>query len=275
MKILKDLVSFFREIDKASSFDRFHHNDRLAVLFTDFVDLAAFHGRIFIIHVIELDLDDLDLRMLRQNHVQDVRLVMEGDSEMANQPFLLQRITGLISPAALVFLIVVPVLGVHQVEVKIVNTAQLKLPFDKRTDVFLLIEVGCRQLVGQKEFLSGIALCHTVPDCSFRKPADISVCRIEIVETGSDKGIRHPAELLIVHTAAHHGQAHAPKAEVSVYFGKESTGFHFCSPIRIYRFPFLFFYQYVLVSICTRDTPGDLPGATCLLQAAFLLQVPV
>ena len=90
-----------------------------------------------------------------------------------SQTFLLQRIAGLISLTALVLLIVVPVLGVHQVEIEIIHTAQLQLAFDKRADVLLFVEVRRGQLVGQKEFLSGIALCHTVPDRRFRKAPKI------------------------------------------------------------------------------------------------------
>ena len=231
VKIAQDLVCLFRKIYKAAALDRFHYDHRLSVLFADLIDLAAFHRSIFIICIVELDLDDLDLRMLRQNHVQDICLVMEGDAEMADQSFLLQRIAGLISLTALILLVVVPVLGVHQVEVEIIYPAKLQLAFNKRADVLLPVEVRRGQLVGQKEFLSGIALCHTVPDRCFRQPTQICMGCIEVVESGFDEGIRHPAKLLIVHAAALHGKAHAAEAEVSVYFREESTVFHGCSPV--------------------------------------------
>ena len=41
-----------------------------------------------------------------------------------------------------------------------------------------LSEVGCRQLVGQKESLSGVALRNAVPDRRFRKTAKIRMGRI-------------------------------------------------------------------------------------------------
>ena len=54
------------------------------MLFTDLVDFTTFHGGIFVIHVIELDLYNLDFRMLRQDHIKDIRLVMERNAKVAD-----------------------------------------------------------------------------------------------------------------------------------------------------------------------------------------------
>ena len=84
VKIPKDLISLLRQIHKASAFNRLHNYDRLTMLFTDLVDFTAFHGGIFVIHVIELNLYNLDFRMFRQYHIKDIRFVMERNAKMAD-----------------------------------------------------------------------------------------------------------------------------------------------------------------------------------------------
>ena len=55
----------------------------------------------------------------------------------------------------------------------------------------------------------------------------VAVCRVEIVESGSDEGISHSAELFVVDASAFQlRQSHTPEAEVAVYFGEECVSEH-------------------------------------------------
>ena len=212
----ENLIRLRRQIDQASALDRLHDDDGLAMFLADLVHLPAFHGGVLIIHVVELDLHDLDLRMLGQDHVQHLGLVMEGDAKMADLSLGLQLQCCFISPTALELWIVVPILGVHQVKVKIIYAAGLQLTFKEGEDILFASEIGLRQLVRQEEFAPGMTLGHAVPDGCLGLSVDITVRGVKVVETGANEGIRHAAEFVIIHMLFLHGQAHAAKAEVAV-----------------------------------------------------------
>lgn len=54
------------------------------MFFTDFVYFAGFNRSTFIIEIIELDLYDLDFRILCQDLIQDSSLIMEGNTDMSD-----------------------------------------------------------------------------------------------------------------------------------------------------------------------------------------------
>lgn len=93
----------------------------------------------------------------------------------------------------------------------------------KWTDIRLSLEIRIRQLVCKQKLIPVIPLCYTVTDSRFRLPADISVRRVEIIESRINKGVRHTSELIIVHLTAIHRQPHAAESKIPVYLREEFT----------------------------------------------------
>ena len=186
------------------------------MLFADLVHLAAFHGGVLVVHIIELNLHDLDLRVLGQDRVQHLGLVVEGDAKVADPALLLEFPGCFVGPTALVFLVYVPVLRVHQIKIKIVHAAGGELLFKEGANILLLLEVSRRQLVGQQEPVPGIALDEAPLDGGFALSHQIAVRGIEIIEASFDKGVDHPLEFAIAEDCAALRQPHTAKAEISV-----------------------------------------------------------
>ena len=91
-----------------------------------------------------------------------------------------------------------------------------------------------------------LSLHDAVTDGCFRLAADISVCCIEIIESGVDECICHPTELVIINSTAFHRQTHTAESEISTYFGKEFISIHISSSKADTA---NLFFQYVLASL--------------------------
>ena len=96
---------------------------------TDFVAGTALYGRIVIIHIVELNLDHFYLRVLGQNLLKHFRFVMERNADVAYFSFFFQFKCGLVCMALFKMRIVSGTLCMHQIEIKIINTADLQLAF--------------------------------------------------------------------------------------------------------------------------------------------------
>ena len=164
--------------------------------------------------------------MLGQDHIQYIRFIMEGNPKMTDQPFLLKGVGGFVCLASFEFLIVVFILRVHQIEIKVIHAAPGKLLFKKRTDILLLLEIRISQFIGQKKLTPVISFRHAVTDRRFRLPADIAVRRVKVIKPGFDKGICHPAKLLVIDLVAVHRQPHTTEAEIPVNLREEPTVLH-------------------------------------------------
>ena len=141
---------------------------------------------------------------------------------MADPAFFTEFVSGLVRPAFLVFRVIAAALCVHQIEVEIVDAAGFKLRFKERADVLLRIEKAARQLIGQEEFAAVMTPGDAFADRRLGLAADVRTGRIEIVEAGLDKGVRHAAELLLVDRLVfQHGQAHAAEAEIAADLGEK------------------------------------------------------
>ena len=80
-----------RQIGEIAALDRLHHDDRLAVLPADLVAPAALHGGIVVVHIVELQLHGLELRVFGQDAVEHLRAVVERDADMAHLALGLER----------------------------------------------------------------------------------------------------------------------------------------------------------------------------------------
>ena len=197
------------------------------MLGTDLIHFAALDGVGLVVSVVELNLYHLHFGMLGEDHVEHFVLVVEGEAEMAYLAFLLQLPRSLVGLATFELLVVVAVLCVHKVEVEVIHLAPRQLLLEEGTDVFLLVEVGVGELVGEEELAAVVTRRDAVGNGRLRLAAVVAVCRVEVVESGSDEGISHTAELFVVDaTTFQLRQSHTTESEVAVYLGEERIREH-------------------------------------------------
>ena len=137
------------QLDKVSTLDRLHDDDRLVELPADLIALAALDGGIVIVNIIELNLHDLDRGILCQDLLEQLGAAMKRNADVADLALFLQSKRRLISAAGLEMAIVLRALRMHKVEIKIIDPAVLELALEQRTDVRLGLEKVLRQLVRQ------------------------------------------------------------------------------------------------------------------------------
>ena len=227
MQVAQDLIGSGGKVHQTAALHGLHHDDGFLVLGTDLIHLAALDGVGLVVGVVELNLYHLHFGMLGEDHVEHLVLVVEGEAEMAYLAFLFQLPRGLVGLAALELLVVVAVLCVHKVEVEVIHLAPRQLLLEEGTDVLLRVEVGVGELVGQEELAAVVTRRDAVGNGRFRLAAVVAVCRVEIIESGSDEGISHSAELFVVDaTTFQLRQSHTAEAEVAVYLGKECVSEH-------------------------------------------------
>ena len=101
------------QVDKAAALDRLHDQHGLAMPAADLIALAALDGHVVIVQIIELDLHDLDGRIVGQNLLQHGGAVMERDAHMADLALGLEGEGRLIGAAVPEVLVVCRALGVH------------------------------------------------------------------------------------------------------------------------------------------------------------------
>ena len=203
-----------RQIGEIAALDRLHHDDRLAVLPADLVAPAALHGGIVVVHIVELQLHGLELRVFGQDAVEHLRAVVERDADMAHLALGLERERRFIGAAGLEMLKIFHALRVHQIEVEIVHAAGGELAFKKGADVRLRFEEVRRQLVGQNIVLTRIAARQAGLQRRFAPPVQIAVGGVKIVEAGCQKGVHHLLRLREVDLLSLHRQAHKAKAKI-------------------------------------------------------------
>ena len=147
MQGIQNSACIVRQLDKVSTLDRLHDDDRLAMAAADLIALAALDRWIVIVNIIELDLHDLDRRILRQDLLEQLWAAMKRNADVADLALFLQSKRRLISAAGLEMAIVLRALRMHEVEIKIIDAAGLELALEHRADVRLGLEKVLRQLV--------------------------------------------------------------------------------------------------------------------------------
>ena len=103
---VQNFLGSFRKVDERAALDGLHNENRLAVFAADFVALSGLDLIVLKIHIVKLDLNHFDFRVLGQNVVQNLGAVMERHAEMTNLAFLLQLQGNFKGIAALISLFV-------------------------------------------------------------------------------------------------------------------------------------------------------------------------
>lgn len=170
------------QVDQIAALDRLHDKHRLIVPAADLIAFAALHGDVIIVQIVELDLHDLDLRILGQDPVQHLGAVVEGEADMADLALGLEVERRLIRAARLELLKILGILGVHEVKVKIIHTAGRKLARKERADVGLGFKKASGQLIGQDIAFARVTAGQAGSERRLASAADVAVRGVEIVE---------------------------------------------------------------------------------------------
>ena len=226
VKTIEHSLGLGGQLHQMAALDGLHHQDGLAVLDADVVALLALHGGAVVVHIVELKLHHVQLGVSGENLVQHLRLIVEGDTHMAQLALRLHGESGLIGPAALELLKVAAVLGVHQIEVEIIHAADVQLGQDEGAHVGLGLEVGIGELVGEQILAAVIARGEALAEYLLALAAVVAVGGVEVVEAGAEEGVHHLLHLGDIDFAVGHGEAHAAEAEIAVDLREEGIGFH-------------------------------------------------
>lgn len=206
------------QVDQIAALDRLHDKHRLIVPAADLIAFAALHGDVIVIQIVELDLHDLDLRVLGQDPVQHLGAVVEGETDMADLALGLEVERRLIRAARLELLKILGILGVHEVKVKIIHTAGRKLARKERADVGLGFKKASGQLIGQDIAFARVTAGQAGPERRLASAADVAVRGVKIVEALRQKCIDHLLCLGKIDLLALHGQPHTAEAEIPFDF---------------------------------------------------------
>ena len=184
------------------------------------IALAGLHPLVLPVQIVELDLDELHLRVGGQDLVQEVRLVMEGEAQVANLPrrLLLLEVGEGVQPLGRLIAGLVDV--VEQVVIKVLHPAFLQLLVEDRVLVGLgaaVLEAHEGHLRRQGEAVPAMALHQSLPGRDLALPGVVHVRGVEIGISPLQEGVHHLADLLHVHRSlllgVRKGQAHHAKAQ--------------------------------------------------------------
>ena len=114
----------------------------------DLIDGQTLHLGVFQVGIVELNLHHLDFRMLRQNLLQHLRGIVEGDTNVADFSLVFQLLRHLEGVAFSKLLILIGIQGVHQVKIKITGPCNFQLAFKEGADLLLSLKKGAAQFIG-------------------------------------------------------------------------------------------------------------------------------
>ena len=171
------------------------------------------------VRVVDLQLDELHLRVLGEQLVQHVGLVVEGEAHVLEQALLL-HLQGVVPNAELVKgLGAVVAAVVQQVEVEIPGTGAPQRGLQHLLGLAGGLGPGPGgQLGGQLEALPGVPVHQSGFYSLLGFAPQIAVGRVKIGEAGLQELVHHLFGLFQVHFLVQHGQAHQPKAQLGDVF---------------------------------------------------------
>ena len=214
----QDPGRLLRQLGQPPALYRLHHRDLFPVLYRRLIAPPGLDAAVLPVQVVELELHQLHLRVLRQDLVQDLRRVVEGEAQTAEFPgrLLLPEEGEAAQPLGRLVGILVDI--VEEVPVEIVHAALLELLVEDPRLVLLrpVLEQDQGQLVRQSKALPRVPVYQAVPDNALALLVVVHIGGVEVGEPPLQEGVHHFADLLHVHHAldlgVQHGQAHHAKA---------------------------------------------------------------
>ena len=220
---IQDLFDLRNRIRQDAALDRLHDGDGLAVGLADLPAPAGGHARIFPVGVIQLQLDEIHLRMLVQQLLQQHRVRVEGEAVIFHQalPLLLgHEVPDMI---LVILLHVVPLQRVQQIVVEIAGSGPLQAGPELLLRAFLVMALhGGVQLGAEGIGFPGIPVRHRLPEGRFAFAVVIHVGCVEVGASRLDKTVRHLADLGNINLPVRGlGQPHQPKAQPERVFTQQ------------------------------------------------------
>lgn len=182
-----------------TALDGFHHHDGFAVAACHVVAAVRLDAGVVPVEVVDLQLHELRFGVRREDLVEQLRAVVERESETADAPFGLHA--GGEGEAAEPFggAVVRGVEVVQQVVVEVVDAAFRELFVENPLLILLGLEEHRGELRGQREAVAGMPLDERFAHDALRAEVVIHVGRVEIGEAPFEEGVDHPFDLGNVH----------------------------------------------------------------------------
>ena len=184
-------------------------------------DLIAFtrlHQLTLPVNVVQWDLHELHLGMLRQDAVQQLRGGMERKAKMLDIPArkplvrVVEQTTGLDHAALSVHAVVIDGLEVvKQIIVNIVHAEVLQLLGEDRFNLILFLQRERRELGCHCEAVAGMALHNGFAGCFLTFAVVVDVAGVEVRVPCPKKCVHHLKKLWVIEicgVAVFHRQAH-------------------------------------------------------------------
>ena len=174
-----------------AALDRLHDDDRLAVLFGYLIAFAGLHALAVPVQIIDLELYKLHFRVLGQDAVQQVRMVVEGKADVPDHTLFLL----LLQPGKAVQLFVdLVVLGAHvvqQVVVKIPRAGLFQLGVEDLVPILQRMDEARMQFVRQGEAVPRMAAGQRLLDGVLALERTIHPGRVKVGEPPFEEDVHH------------------------------------------------------------------------------------
>ena len=182
-----------------TSLDRFHHHDRLAVTARHVVAAVRLDAGIVPVEVVDLQLHELRFGVRREDLVEQLRAVVERESDVADTPLGFHAGGEGEAVEALDGAVVRGVEVVQQVVVEVVDAAFRELFGEDPLLIPFGFEEHRRELGGQCEAAAGMTLDERLAHDALAVEIMVHVGRVEVGEAPFEEGVDHAFDLGDVH----------------------------------------------------------------------------
>ena len=173
------------------------------------------YERIVPVSIVQLDLDELNLRVLVEDLFEQSGCAVVRKSEVLDLAFFPLLNTPIETIVLLVCIVVVAVFNaVEKVEIEIVHTASVELFFEDLIPVFKRMYAPRRKLCCECERISRMALYDSFLYCLFGVAAVINIRGIEISESGIEIRVYHFADFVEINDSVSFRQPHKTKTDL-------------------------------------------------------------
>ena len=216
MNALEKLLYFIRRRGEVTAFYRLHNGNQLSVFPRDLIVCSGGYFRVFPVSVVNLQLDEINLRMHGQQLVKQCRRAVKRKANVSDQAFFLLLVHKIPQMELVISLIVVFLQRMKQVIIKIAGACSFQ------TGIKLLLGGSfccgnpgvqlCRQCIR----VTGMAFDQSLSDSCFG--TRINKGGIKVSKSGIQKQIDHDLDLLNIDYKTPPGKTHQAKAELGRVF---------------------------------------------------------
>ena len=212
--VLEELLHLGGHGGQGAALDGLHDDDGLVVLAGHLVALAGLDGVALPVGVVDLELDELHLRVVLQDVLQGLGGVVEGEADVLGLALGLHLLHKVPGPQLIGLPGPLGAHGVEQVEVVVFQAGPLQGGVQNLLELLVGLLVPQGQFRSALEAVPGVAVHHGLFQGHLAFAADVHIGGIEVGEALAHKGIHHLFGLVHVDLVAVHGQAHEAEAQL-------------------------------------------------------------